>query len=52
MYKSYEEIDAGTVNYLLSVAGVDKISDISLQDINSYMKGLDDYIYNTETDHG
>ena len=42
-YKSYNEISYNTAEYICTVASVDNITDISLDDINSYMSGLEDF---------
>jgi len=31
------------VDYMLTVSGATRITDIALDDINSYLKGLDEY---------
>ena len=47
-YMSHEEIAWGDVEYILSVADASCISEVSLDDINSFLEGLDEY--NEESD--
>jgi hypothetical protein len=47
-YLSHDEISYNISEYLCTVAGVDSITDISLDEINSYMSGLEDF-YNKES---
>lgn len=42
-YHSYDDIPTLTVDYILSVSDADNISDIPLEDINSFLNGLEDY---------
>jgi len=46
-YLSHDEISYNISEYLCTVAGVDSITDISLDEINSYMTGLENF-YNKE----
>ena len=42
-YESYEDITPMDEDYILSVADATCISDIPLDDINSFLEGLDEY---------
>lgn len=42
-FETHEEIDSTTASYILSVADADNIGEIALDDINSFLKGLNDY---------
>jgi|TARA_R100000093_G_scaffold36029_2_gene19031 cysteinyl-tRNA synthetase len=46
-YLSHDKISYNISEYLCTVAGVDNITDISLDEINSYMTGLENF-YNRE----
>ena len=43
-FTCHEEIDTMTASYILSVADANSIWEISIEDINSFLEGLDDYI--------
>lgn len=42
-FKSYNEIPANLVSYILTVADARNISDIPLKDINDYLNQLEDW---------
>lgn len=42
-FETYEEIPDSIQNYLETVSRVKKVSSLSLYDINSFLKGLDDF---------
>ena len=43
-FQSHEEIDAMTASYIVQVADAHSICEIPLEDINSFLEGLDDFI--------
>lgn len=43
-FTCHEEIDTMTASYILSVADANSIWQIPIEDINSFLEGLDDYI--------
>jgi hypothetical protein len=47
-YKSYTEIPGVVGEYILTVAGVNDLQLLSLETINSYLSGLDDYYSRSE----
>ena len=40
-YISYEQIDLGMQQYIKSVADVDNITDVTLEQINAYLNEMD-----------
>jgi len=46
-YKSHEEISGLMAGYVLEVADADNIAEIPLEDVNSFIKELEEY-YNGE----
>ena len=42
-YKKYSEIPAYMRDYLLSVSNSDNIEDVSLEDINGFLNGLEEW---------
>ena len=40
MFTSYDQIDETTKQYILGVSDSENISDVSLEDINSFLQGL------------
>jgi len=40
VFTSYNEIDETTKQYILGVSDSENISDVSLEDINSFLQGL------------
>ena len=46
-YKSHEEISGLMAGYVLEVADADNIAEIPLEDVNSFIKDLEEY-YNGE----
>ena len=45
-FTCHEEIDAMTASYIVQVADAQSICDIPIEDINSFLEGLDDHIIN------
>tara|TARA_A100001201_G_scaffold76232_1_gene68858 strand:+ start:418 stop:639 length:222 start_codon:yes stop_codon:yes gene_type:complete len=43
-FTCHEEIDTTTASYILSVADANSIWEISIEDINSFLEGLDEFI--------
>jgi len=42
-FEAYEEIDSTTASYILSVTDADNIAEVPLNDINSFLEGLNNY---------
>ena len=42
-FTDYEDIPVWLVDYILTVADAGRITDISLDDINDFLQGLEDY---------
>ena len=42
-FQSHEEIDAMTAQYIVQVADAHSIWQIPIEDINSFLEGLDDF---------
>jgi len=42
-YIDHEEIPSNIASYLLTVADADNIAELSLEDINSFLNGVEDY---------
>ena len=45
-YKRHIEIDSLTTNYICTVAGVSNIYSLDIEEINLYLKEMNDYIDN------
>ena len=43
-YKAHEEIPSSVAGYILSVADASNVGEIPLDDINSFLNGLDEWI--------
>jgi hypothetical protein len=43
IFTSYDQIDETTKQYILGVSDSENISDVSLEDINSFFQGLHQY---------
>ena len=39
-YCDYDDLDKSTVDYLLSISGASKISDLTMSEINSFLSNL------------
>lgn len=44
MFTSYDQIDETTKQYILGVSDSENISDVSLEDINSFLQGLHQFL--------
>jgi hypothetical protein len=42
-FTDYQDIPVWLVDYILTVADAESITDIALQDINDFLQGLEDY---------
>lgn len=40
-YKTHEELPESVVSYIVNVSGAESITDVSLDDINSFLNDLD-----------
>ena len=40
-YKTHEELPESVVSYVITVSGAESITDVSLDDINSFLNDLD-----------
>ena len=49
-FTDYEDIPVWLVDYILTVADAGRITDISLDDINDFLQGLEDYHKNKHDD--
>ena len=47
-YKSYDDIPVWMVDYLLTVSGARRIEQLSIEDINGFISGIDDYFNNRD----
>lgn len=43
-YECHEDIPSDTASYILTVADADNVGEIPLDDINSFLNGLDEHI--------
>ncbi len=42
-FTSYENMPIWLIDYILTVSDAERITDISLNDINDFLRGLDEY---------
>ena len=47
-FTDYDDIPIWLVDYLLTVADADHIEELSLQDINDFLQGLEDFHSNND----
>ena len=47
-FKTYQSIDAVTKDYICTVAGISRVEDISLTEINTFLSDLNKFIDKTE----
>lgn len=45
-FDSYEAIPVWLADYLLTVSDAERITDLTIEDINDFLRGLDDYYSN------
>ena len=50
-FTSYEEMPLWLIDYILTVSDAKRITDISLIDINDFLRGLDEYHEQSQNIH-
>ena len=50
-FASYEEMPLWLIDYILTVSDAKRITDISLNDINDFLRGLDEYHEQSQNIH-
>lgn len=49
-FADYDDIPVWLADYLLTVSDAERITDLTVDDINDFLRGLDDY-YSDRTEH-